>query len=96
MRPAGEIRQALLAAVGQLATPDRSPTLAELASHAQVGASAAMQTVKNMHRHGALRIVRHRRVDYRNRPVAEYSLGEAPEQPAGCVDLGVAMRAWAE
>jgi hydroxyacyl-ACP dehydratase HTD2-like protein with hotdog domain len=96
MRPAGEIRQALLTAVGQLMTADRAPTLAELASHAQVGATAAMQTVKNMHRHGALRIVRHRRVAYRNRPVAEYALNDAPGDPVGGVDLGAVLRVWAD
>ena len=93
MRPAGEIRTVLLAAVGELMTPDRSPTLAELASHTQVGHKAAMHTIKNMRRHGALRIVRERRVDYRNRPVAEYGLGDEPVSD-GPGDLQTAMKAW--
>ena len=32
MRPAGEVRQALLNACTQLATPDRGPTLREMAA----------------------------------------------------------------
>ncbi|KQM68790.1 hypothetical protein [Xylophilus sp. Leaf220] len=72
MRPAGEVRQALLQAAGRLATEERAPTLAELAAEATVGYEAAMNTVKNMVRAGVLRIARQRPVDYRNRPVAEY------------------------
>lgn len=72
MRPAGEIRQALLQACQALATPERAPTLREIAARAQVGLQAAEATIKNMRRAGVLRVVRQRRVDYRNRPVAEY------------------------
>lgn len=93
MRPAGEIRMVLLEAVGELMTPDRSPTLAELASHTQVGHRVAMHTIKNMRRHGALRIVRKRRVDYRNKPVAEYGLIQEPTSDGGG-DLQTAMKAW--
>lgn len=95
MRPAGEIRVALLAAARDLATPEQAPTVAELALHAQVGLRAATDTVKNMRRHGALRIVRTRRVDYRNRPVAEYAPAEEGQAGAGAgVDLGQALAAW--
>lgn len=73
MRPSGEVRQALLGAVAELATPDRAPTLIELATRSQVDVDAALFTVKNMVRSGALVIVRTRRVPYRNRPVAEYA-----------------------
>lgn len=72
MRPAGEVRQALFDAALALTTPDRSPTLLELAHHAQVGYVAARRTVDNMRRAGILVPVRERVVDYRNRPVAEY------------------------
>lgn len=96
MRPAGEIRQVLLTAVGELVTSDRGPTLAELAKHTQVGAEAARRTIDNMKRHGALRIVRHRQVAYRNRPVAEYALNDAPGDPVGGVDLGAVLRVWAD
>lgn len=97
MRPAGEIREALMSAALALSTPTRSPTLAEMAAHAQVGTDAARNTVKNMRRHGVLRIVRPRRVAYRNRPVAEYAPAEpdGPEVGAGFVDLGAVMGVWA-
>lgn len=72
MRPAGEVRQALMTAAGRLATPERGPTLLELAADAKVGYEAAMATVKNMVRARVLEIPRTREVDYRNRPVAEY------------------------
>ena len=73
MRPAGDVRQALLDAALALTTPERSPTLLELAEKSQVGFLAARRTVDNMRRAGALVIVRSRVVPYRNRPVAEYS-----------------------
>lgn len=72
MRPAGEVRQALLDAALTLSTPASSPTLLELAKHSQVGFMAARRTVDNMRRAGVLVVVRTRKVDYRNRPVAEY------------------------
>lgn len=79
MRPAGEIRAALLAAAHALYTPERAPTLAELAAASGVGSDAARDTVSNLKRCGALEIARERRVAYRNRPVCEY-------QPASVVD----------
>jgi hypothetical protein len=82
MRPAGEVRQALLEAAAALSTPDRSPTLLELALHAQVGKTAARQTVCNMRRAGVLAMVRERTVAYRNKPVAEYCPGDRLLQPA--------------
>ena len=72
MRPAGEVRQALFDAAVALTTPDRSPTMLELALHAQVGYVAARRTIDNMRRAGILVPVRERKVEYRNRPVAEY------------------------
>jgi len=95
MRPVGEIHEALLDAARRLVTPDRAPTLMELAQHAQVGMQAARDTVPKMKRHGALRIVRTRRVDYRNRPVAEYAPAEGSDAgPGAGVDLGQALAAW--
>lgn len=73
MRAPGEVRQALLCAAAELATPERGPTLAELAARAQVGRDVALHTVKNMKRSGELTVPRTRRVAYRNRPVAEYA-----------------------
>lgn len=98
MRPAGEVRLALLDACRQLATPDRAPTLREIAARACVGLDAATHTVKHMSRAKQLRIVRERRVDYRNRPVAEYEpvpadVAQAADD-AGFVDLGSVLRVW--
>lgn len=73
MRPAGDVSQSLLAAVDRLTTPERAPTLQELASAAQVGVDVASQTLKDMKRYGRVWIPRTRRVEYRNRPVAEYA-----------------------
>lgn len=72
MRPAGEVRQAIFEAALALTTPERSPTLLELARYSQVGFLAARRTVDNMRRAGVLVVVRTRKVEYRNRPVAEY------------------------
>lgn len=82
MRPAGEIRQALLESAFALATPDRAPTMLELAHHAQVGYEAARRTVDNMRRAGTLALVRQRAVPYRSRPVAEYCPAERLQQLA--------------
>jgi hypothetical protein len=79
MRAPGEVRQALLSAACELATPERGATLLELAQHAKVGRDVARDTVANMKRSGALTVPRVRRVPYRNRPVSEY----APAAPAG-------------
>jgi len=98
MRPAGErINLSLLNAARELVTDEQAPTLMELALHAQVSFQSARDNVPKMKRHGMLRIVRTRRVAYRNRPVAEY----APCQPAtpatenAGADLGAVLRAWA-
>lgn len=101
-RPAGsvgEVRQALLDAAQALATPTQAPTLAELAARAQVGRELAKTTVKNMTAARQLRIVRTRRVPYRNRPVAEYapaeSVAQAPASaPGGGFDFGVLISTW--
>ena len=80
MRPAGEVRQALLNACTQLATPDRGPTLREMAAVACVGLQAARRTVENMSRAGQLHRVRDRKVEYRNRPVHRSCIGIRPVQ----------------
>lgn len=95
MRPAGEIRMALMGAVRELARPEQAPTLAELSARTQVGEQAARHTLSNLTRSGQLRIVRTRRVAYRNRPVAEYAPADAAPEGAGFVDLGqVLTAAW--
>jgi hypothetical protein len=93
VRPLGEVSLALLDAVVELRTDVRAPTLRELALHAQVGFDAAESTMKNLSRHRHVRIARRRRVDYVNKPVAEYDLPE-PEVGAGFVDLGNVLSAW--
>jgi len=90
MRPAGEIRQAMVKAAADLAYVEdgrrRGATLLELAHHAKVGAIAARNTVKNLTRSGVLVRVAERQVDYRNKPVAEYAPGE--ERSEETADLG--------
>ena len=94
MRPAGEVRQALLNACTQLATPDRGPTLREMAAVACVGMQAARRTVENMSRAGQLHRVRDRKVEYRNRPVAEYVPAAMQGGDDGFVDLAQVLRVW--
>ncbi len=103
MRPAGEIRMALLQAardlVAEAVQPCKGPTLSELASKAGVGRDAARVHVSNCKRSGALEIVGHRRVAYRNRPVAEYapkvvlSLEDVQEM-TGATVLSSCMAGW--
>lgn len=87
MRPAGEIREALLNSCRALATPDRAPTMRELAVHAQVGTDAARRTVENMARYKIILKARDRVVDYRNRPVHEYVPADMVQESCGFVDL---------
>ena len=95
MRPAGEIRRALLQACVALATPERGATLQELAAHACVGLDAARRTVANMTRSKQLCMARQRRVAYRNRPVAEYvPAGRVPVVPAGAGVLVHVLTSW--
>jgi len=97
-RPPGEIRQVLLQSARNLVQPHRAPTLQELASGAQVGRVAAMNTVKNMVRAGELEIVRRRWVAHSARPVAEYAPADAPQECRtghGWADLGRCVAGWA-
>jgi hypothetical protein len=96
MRPAGEIRHALLKAATELATPECAPTLREIATKAQVGFESAMYTVKNMTRAGELEVAGAKRVEYRNRPVATYRPAgwSTGAEGSGFVALGQLMSAW--
>jgi hypothetical protein len=97
-RPVGEIRQALMQSARTQVRPHQGPTLLELASGAQVGRVAAMNTVKNMVRAGELTIVRRRWVAHSAKPVAEYAPADAPvdcRQGHGWVDLGRCVAGWA-
>ena len=70
MRPAGEIRLALLQACRELQTPERAPTVREMAAHAKVGYAAAFTTVINMRVAKQLCVVRKRREPHCNRRVS--------------------------
>ncbi len=104
-RPAGEVSLALLRSAAQLATPERAPTLRELAHHAMVGVEAANVAVKNLKRSGRLVPVRLREVRHRTRPVAEYApapdphadqvIDDEPRHGHGWVDLGRVVGGWA-
>ncbi|BEP93246.1 hypothetical protein GmRootA79_16300 [Acidovorax sp. A79] len=94
MRPAGEVRLALFNACQALATPERGPTLQEIAAKACVGLQAARNTVPNMVRAKQLRSPRTRRVAHRNRPVAEYAPASESLGDVGFVDLGSVLRVW--
>lgn len=102
MRPPGEIRLALLGAASKLHRFDedaqvlRGATLSELAAKACVGKDAARQCVGNMKRAGELAIVHERRVDYRNRPVAEYAPADVLQASSRDVfaDLNQCMADW--
>lgn len=95
MRPVGEVREALFNAALVLTTPERAPTLLELAHHARVGYAAARRTVSNMCRAGVLEPVRDREVDYRHKPVKEYSPCRRRGVPSrSSCPLGDAIATW--
>jgi hypothetical protein len=96
MRPKGEVHLAVLEAVKAIATPERGASLRELAAYARVGLVTARYTAANLTRSGALVIIRTRRVTYRNRPIAEYSLPldtAIDDAPMGAA-LGAALSVW--
>ncbi|UBB19515.1 hypothetical protein [Comamonas odontotermitis] len=97
-RPAGEVRQALLQACEQLHKPGQSATLQELAQAACVGLDVARRTLDNLRRARLVAIVRHRRVSYRNRPVAEWAPGAAwaggVGHGAGSSALATVLQSW--
>ncbi|MEG0414387.1 MAG: hypothetical protein RR584_16155 [Comamonas sp.] len=94
MRPAGTISQALLKAVQQLATAERGPTLREIAAAAELDVDVARQAIPNMKRYGRIRICGERRVQGRNRPVAEYGMPLARAEAANDFSLSMAIAAW--
>lgn len=82
MRPAGEVRIALLNAAKAACGSGQGATMRELASRACVGQKAARETIKNMVRAGVLLPVGERRVQYRNRPVLIYTVQQGPANEA--------------
>lgn len=111
MRPAGEIRQAILKATVDLiqeiseaskegGAPRKGATLAEIAARAAVARKDARVCISNCKRYGALEIVGERRVPNRNRPAAEYAPGARADlfdqaQASGAAVLGTALQGWA-
>lgn len=100
MRPAGEVGLAILRAVADLehevAGMRRGPTLTELARKACVGVQAARRTVDNLRRAGKLVPVAERKVEYRNRPVAEYAVKRNAETVDEFVDVGSVFGMWVQ
>lgn len=94
MRPAGEVRHALLKAAHELRELGEQATLRNLAFRAQVGIKDATSTVKNMRRAGLLAVVGECPVDYRNKPVALYEPAKANDQAPAYVDLNNVFLAW--
>jgi hypothetical protein len=105
MRPA-EVGPALIRAAKDLAhernreaaaatSTRRGATLAELAERACVGQQTARNLVPKLKSRGQLEIVGLRKVDYRNRPVAEYAPPDLdhPSQH-GWANLGHCLKNW--
>lgn len=94
MRPAGDVRLALIQACEALAAKGGA-TLRELAAAAKVGLDAARRAVDNLRRAGVLAVIGKRPVEYRNRPVAIYTLSAlVPATAAEVVGLAEALRVW--
>jgi hypothetical protein len=109
MRPVSEPHLALLQAAQALrheyADSGRGATLLEMVHRSQVGYTVARSMVPRLVREQRLCKVGERRVDYRNRPVAEYAPHLVPPEidatpddvdgNQGFVDLGHCMADWA-
>jgi hypothetical protein len=94
MRPASDVRQALVNAAQDLHTARGGASMAELAEHARVGRDVVRYMVPSMLRSGTLYIVGQRRVGYRNRPVALYAPG-APQRAGPTVQEATGALCWA-
>lgn len=91
MRPAGDVRKALLDAAQDMAAQGGA-TLRELAHAAGVSIDAARRTLDNSCRAGALQRGPDRVVPYRNRPVATYlPAGFAPVAANQSTVSGIAV-----
>lgn len=100
MRPASETHLALLQAAHAIRRErigsGQGATLLELCHRSQVGYKIARALVPKLKERGQLRIVGERKVDYRNRPVAEYAPDdtETPVIGEGFVTLGACLADW--
>lgn len=93
MRPAGDVRKALVDAV----QPAPGRTLQELADRACVGMDAARRTMDNLRRAGVVQRGPDKVVGYRNRPVATYlpaGYAAAAANDASINHLCAVLRAW--
>jgi hypothetical protein len=87
MRPAGEIRVALLDAARSARQNGRGFTMRELAARACVGRAAARKTIENMVRAGVLLESGELPVEYRNRPVKLYALPQPLVNETGAANV---------
>ena len=100
MRPASETHLALLQAAHSIRRErigcGQGATLQELVHRSQVGYKVARALVPKLKDRGQLQIVGERKVDYRNRPVAEYAPVDPNESVIGegWVDLGACLADW--
>lgn len=98
MRPRGEIRDVLASAARTLLQQHGQPvTWRDLAVQAQVGFTAARDTVRNMARAGDLRLVGTVRRPGACRPMASYvpvTAGDCHPDAAGLETLVTLMRTW--
>ena len=95
MRPAGEIRLALLQACRELVTPERAPTIREMAARARVGYAVAYSTVDKLRRAEQLCVVRRHREPHCNRWIAQWApVDVQPVSALDAVPLKSAMRVW--
>ena len=98
MRPMNHSALMLLQAANRLSAAGRGVTLAEMRLEAKVSPHAARMFVPSLARRGHLKIIGERKVDYRNRPVAEYA-PVPDDEPAsdggqGCMALVGCMQRW--
>jgi len=98
------VSQLILSAIPELKTDEVAPSVRDLELHlsgplgVKLGAKTVEDTVKNLKRRNALRIVRTRKVPYRNKPVAEYDVVPHQAQASEAADDGLArvLSAWVQ
>jgi len=93
-RPRGEITIALLAVLEHFNQGGRQPTMRELAYQAQVSIKDTRNSLNGLVRAGHVEIRGFKRVAYRNRPVALYSLPPIEETTPSAQVLADAINAW--
>lgn len=103
MRPVSECHLALLQAAHAIrrerAASGQGATLLELVHRSQVGYQVARDLVPKLRASGKLEKVGERKVDYRNKPVAEYAppkvlTVEDVQDLEPWADLGNCMKRW--